>query len=61
MSGTTSILIDLMKKSPIHLIDSASGPHAQPVSTPRMSAVITRCHSGISNQVLNMRSLPRAR
>ena len=53
ISGTTSILIALMKKSPIHLMLSASGPQAQPVRTPRMSAVITRCHSGISNQVFS--------
>ena len=59
ISGTTSILIDLMKKSPIHLMLSASGPQAQPVSTPRMSAVITRCHSGISNQVLSNFPTPR--
>ena len=59
ISGTTSILIALMKKSPIHLMLSASGPQAQPVSTPRMSAVITRCHSGISNQVLSNFPTPR--
>ena len=53
INGTTSILIALMKKSPIHLMLSASGPQAQPVRTPRMSAVITRCHSGISNQVFS--------
>ena len=59
MSGTTSILIDLIKKSPIHLMLSASGPQTQPVSTPRMSAVTTRCHSGISNHVRSKSELPQ--
>ncbi len=49
ISGTTSILIDLMKKSPIHLIVSDSGPHAKPVMIPRIRAATTRCHNGIRN------------
>jgi len=58
ISGTTSILIDLMKKSPIHLIASASGPHISPVITPRISAAITLCQSGILNQNASMRLSP---
>ena len=56
MSGTTSIFTALMKKSPIHLIDSASGPHSRPVIVPSTSAAITRCQSGMANQNRSMNS-----
>ena len=50
ISGTTSILMKAMKTSPIILMLSASGPHSRPTITPKISAAITRCHSGIANQ-----------
>src|SRR5690606_21412662 len=57
--GTTSILIDLIKKSPIHLIDSASGPQRNPVIIPNISAPITRCQSGILNQKDSILRIPQ--
>src|SRR5690606_27663019 len=59
ISGTTSILLALMKKSPIHLIDSASGPQMKPVIIPNISAPITRCQSGILNQKDSILRIPQ--
>ena len=59
ISGTTNILIDAMKKSPIHFILSASGPHNKPVITPRINAAITRCQSGIRNQKASIIHIPQ--
>ena len=51
ISGTTSILMKAMKISPMILMLSAPGPQTKPTITPRTSAAMTRCHSGMANQV----------
>src|SRR3990167_4926775 len=57
ISGTTSILMKATNTSPMNLMLSAPGPHSHPVATPSTSAAITRCHSGIRNQVVSIMPL----
>jgi hypothetical protein len=45
-------------KTPIHLIDSASGPQTKPAAIPNISAPMTRCHSGILNQKDSILNIP---
>ena len=54
MSGTTSILIARMKRSPIQRIAFACSPSARPARMPRTRAARTRFQSGVVNQAFSI-------